>query len=81
MVEVEREVDGLPVKAVEATVIELLPNATCRLRLADRAEVIGHAVGPLAANFVRIRPKDRVLIELSPHDGSRGRIVKLLNKE
>ena len=81
MVELERESGGSRTKAVEAVVTELLPNATCRLRLADHAEVIGHAVGPLAANFVRIRPKDRVLIELSPHDGSRGRIVKLLNKE
>jgi translation initiation factor IF-1 len=68
-------------RAVEATVIELLPNAACRLQLANLAQVIAHAPGALAANFVRVRPKDKVLVELSPHDKTRGRIVKLLNKE
>lgn len=68
-------------QAVEATVMELLPNAACRLQLANLAQVIAHAPGAVAANFVRVRPKDRVLVELSPHDRTRGRIVKLLNKE
>jgi translation initiation factor IF-1 len=65
---------------VEASVIELLPNATWRVELDNRAQVLAHAVGAMAANFVRVRVKDRVLVELSPHDRTRGRIVKLLRK-
>ena len=66
--------------AVEATVLELLPNAAYRLELDNRSRVIAHAAGAPARNFVRLRPKDKVLVELSPHDRTRGRIVRLLNK-
>jgi translation initiation factor IF-1 len=65
-------------RGVVATVIELLPNATYRLELESRAEVLAHAGAESAGNFVRLRPKDKVLVELSPHDKTRGRIVKLL---
>ena len=68
------------VKGVTATVIELLPNAACRLELENRAQVIAHTAGPKTANFVRVRVKDKVLVELAPHDKTRGRIVKLLGK-
>jgi len=64
--------------AVTATVVELLPNATCRLRLEDRRLVLAHAAGASKLNFVRVRPGDRVQVELSPHDPSRGRITRLL---
>ena len=67
--------------AVVATVIELLPNAGCRLELESRAQVIAHSAGATTANFVRVRPKDKVLVELSPRDKTRGRIVKLLRKD
>lgn len=65
-------------RAVEAKVLELLPQGAVRLELASRAQVIGHPAGAAKVNFVRLRPNDRVLVELSPHDQSRGRIVKLL---
>lgn len=65
-------------RGVVATVMELLPNATYRLELESRAEVLAHAGAASAGNFVRLRPKDKVLVELSPHDKTRGRIVKLL---
>lgn len=65
---------------VVATVIELLPNAAYRVELESRRRVIAHSTGANAANFVRIRVKDKVLVELSPHDKTRGRIVKLLGK-
>ncbi len=65
---------------VEAIVIELLPNATWRVELENRAQVLAHATGATTANFVRVRVKDKVLVELSPHDKTRGRIVKLLRK-
>ena len=65
---------------MEATVIELLPNATCRVELENRGQVIAHAAGATAANFVRVRVGDKVLVELTPHDKTRGRIVRLLGK-
>ena len=68
------------VRGVAATVIELLPSAACRVELENGAQVIAHATGPLAANFVRLRVKDRVLVELSPRDRTRGRIVQLMGK-
>jgi translation initiation factor IF-1 len=67
-------------RRAEATVIELLPNATCRVELASRGRVIAHLAPATSANFVRVRVKDKVLVELSPHDSTRGRIVKLLGK-
>lgn len=66
----EREVVG--------TVVELLPNAVCRLELESRQQVLAHAAGAARRNFVRLRPGDRVRVEISPHDRSRGRIVQLL---
>jgi translation initiation factor IF-1 len=68
-------------EAVEAKVIELLPNAGYRLELESREQVVAHAAAAKTANFVRLRPNDRVLVELSPHDRKRGRIVKLLSKD
>jgi translation initiation factor IF-1 len=61
-----------------ATVIEILPNATYRLELESREQVLAHAAGARVKNFVRVRAGDRVAVELSPHDPGRGRITKLL---
>ena len=66
---------------MEATVVELLPHATARLKLANEDLVLAHAAGALKVNFVRLRPGDRVQVELSPHDRTRGRITKLMGKE
>jgi translation initiation factor IF-1 len=63
---------------VEATVVELMPSAAYRLKLENEDLVMAHATGASAANFVRLRPGDRVRVELSPHDRTRGRIVELL---
>lgn len=65
---------------VEATVVELLPHAAYRLKLENEDRVVAHPAGPLASNFVRLRPGDRVRVELSSHDPTRGRIVGLLQK-
>jgi translation initiation factor IF-1 len=62
-------------------VVELLPSATCRVKLAGEELVVAHAAGAAVRNFVRVRPGDRVRVVLSPHDPTRGRIVELLNKE
>ncbi|MBZ5602555.1 MAG: translation initiation factor IF-1 [Acidobacteriia bacterium] len=65
-------------KAVVATVMELLPSAQYRVKLENEDLVLAHAAGAGAVNFVRLRPGDRVRVELSPHDRTRGRIVELL---
>ncbi|HYL75211.1 MAG TPA: translation initiation factor IF-1 [Bryobacteraceae bacterium] len=66
---------------VEALVVELMPSAIVRLKLENEASVLAHAAGADKVNFVRVRPGDRVQVELSPHDPGRGRIVKLLEKK
>ncbi|HET8947284.1 MAG TPA: translation initiation factor IF-1 [Candidatus Polarisedimenticolia bacterium] len=60
---------------VEATVVEPLPNAMFRLALDNKHEVLAHISGKMRKNFIRILTGDRVLVELSPYDLSRGRIV------
>jgi len=62
----------------EATVIELLPSAAYRVKLANEDVVLAHAAGAGVRNFERLRPGDRVSVELSSHDRTRGRIVELL---
>lgn len=56
-------------------IIEALPNTNFRVKLEDGREVIAHLAGRLRINYIRIIPGDRVLLELSPYDESRGRIV------
>lgn len=65
-------------QAETAKVLELLPNGAVKLELESRAQVIAHPGSAAKVNFTRLRPNDKVLVELSPHDKSRGRIVKLL---
>lgn len=61
-----------------AEVIELLPSAGYRLKLENEEIVTAHAAGAGVRNFERLRPGDKVRVELSPHDRTRGRIVELL---
>lgn len=67
-------------RLVEATVVDILPQAKYRLKLATEEQVLAHPAGAAKANFLRLRPGDRVRVELSPHDKSRGRILQLLPK-
>ncbi len=60
---------------VEATVAETLPNAMFRVELENGHMVLAHISGRMRKNFIRILPGDRVLVELSPYDLNRGRIV------
>ena len=66
--------------AVEAEVVEELPQLKWRLRTGDQREILAHAAPASQVNFVRLRPGDRVEVEMSPHDQGRGRIVKLLTR-
>lgn len=65
--------------AVEAVVVELLPAAAYRLELKDRRQVIAHLAPSAKRGFVRLRQRDRVLVELTAEDPGRGRIVAVLN--
>jgi translation initiation factor IF-1 len=60
---------------VEGVVVESLPNAMFRVELANSHKVLAHISGKMRVNYIRILPGDRVLIELSPYDLSRGRIT------
>ncbi|MGI9953031.1 translation initiation factor IF-1 [Moorellaceae bacterium AZ2] len=60
---------------VEGTVVESLPNAMFRVELVNGHKVLAHVSGKIRMNFIRILPGDRVMVELSPYDLTRGRIV------
>lgn len=60
---------------LEGTVLEPLPNAMFRVELANGHKILAHVSGKIRMNFIRILPGDRVTIELSPYDLTRGRIV------
>ncbi len=60
---------------VEGTVTESLPNATFRVELANGHEVHAYVSGKIRLHFIRVLPGDRVLVELSPYDLTRGRIT------
>jgi translation initiation factor IF-1 len=60
---------------VEGTVVEALPNATFRVELANGHKVLAHISGKIRVHYIRVLPGDRVLVELSPYDLSRGRIT------
>jgi len=60
---------------VEATVVEPLPNAMFRVEMENKHKVLAHVSGKMRKNFIRILPGDKVLVELSPYDLTRGRII------
>ena len=60
---------------VEGTVLESLPNAMFRVELPNGHKVLAHISGKIRLHYIKILPGDKVLIELSPYDLNRGRIV------
>lgn len=60
---------------IEGTVVEKLPNAMFRVKLENEHEVLAHISGKLRMNFIRILPGDKVTLELSPYDLTKGRII------
>ncbi len=60
---------------VEGTIIEPLPNAMFRVELDNGHKVLAHISGKMRMHFIKILPGDRVTIELSPYDLSRGRVT------
>lgn len=60
---------------VEGKVISVLPNTMFRVELANGHQVLAHISGRMRKHYIKILPGDRVLIELSPYDLSRGRVT------
>ena len=60
---------------VEGTVVEALPNGMFRVELANGHKVLAHISGKMRMHFIRVLPGDKVLVELSPYDLSRGRVT------
>ena len=60
---------------VEGTVIEAMPNTIFKVKLANGHEITAHISGKLRMNYIRILPGDKVLVELSPYDLTKGRIT------
>lgn len=60
---------------LQGTVIDALPNAVFQVELENGIKVLAHISGKLRMNFIRILPGDKVTVELSPYDLTRGRII------
>jgi len=60
---------------IEGTVRETLPNATFRVVLENDHEILAHVSGKIRKNYIRILPGDKVTVEMSPYDLSKGRIT------
>ena len=75
----QRSAEGMAKKdgaiEIEGTVVESLPNAFFRVELDNGHKVLAHISGKMRMHYIRILPDDRVVVELSPYDLTRGRIV------
>ena len=60
---------------VEGTVVEALPNTNFKVELENGHQILAHISGKLSMNYIKILPGDKVKVELSPYDLSRGRIT------
>ena len=60
---------------VDGTVIVSLPNATFKVKLGEGHEVLAHLSGKMRKHFIKVLPGDRVTVELSPYDLTKGRIT------
>ena len=60
---------------MQGEILETLPNATFKVKLENDFEITAHISGKLRMNFIRILPGDKVTVELSPYDLTKGRII------
>jgi translation initiation factor IF-1 len=60
---------------VDGTVMESLPNATFKVKLGEGHEVLAHLSGKMRKHFIKVLPGDKVTVELSPYDLTKGRIT------
>ena len=61
---------------LEGEVLENLPSATFKIRLDNGHEILAHISGRMRVNYIRLIPGDRVIVEMSPYDLTKGRIVQ-----
>ncbi len=61
--------------SVEGTVVELLPNTMFRVELPNKHQILAHISGKMRLHFIRLVPGDKVMVEMSPYDLSKGRIT------
>lgn len=61
---------------LEGSVVELLPSTTFKVRLENSHEILAHISGRMRVNYIRLLPGDKVLVEMSPYDLTKGRITK-----
>ena len=64
------------VTQIEGTVVENLPSATFKIKLDNGDEIVGYLSGKMRMNSIRISAGDKVLVEMSPFDKTKGRIVR-----
>ena len=60
---------------LEGTILEALPNAMFKVELENKHEILAHISGKIRKNFIRILPGDKVKVEITPYDLTRGRIT------
>ncbi|MBQ9688214.1 MAG: translation initiation factor IF-1 [bacterium] len=60
---------------IEGTILESMPNAMFRVKLENDHEILAHISGKIRKNFIRILPGDKVKVEMTPYDLTRGRIT------
>ncbi len=70
--------NGKDVIRMDGEVTEALPGTTFRVRLDNGHEILGHISGKIRVHYIRLLPGDRVTVEMSPYDLSKGRIVQRL---
>jgi translation initiation factor IF-1 len=63
---------------LEGVVVELLPSATFKVKLPNGHEIFAYISGKMRVNYIRLIPGDRVLVEMSPYDLTKGRVVQRL---
>lgn len=61
---------------MEGVIVESLPSTTFKVRLENGHEVLAHISGRMRVNYIRLLPGDKVLLEMSPYDLTKGRIVQ-----
>ncbi|MFZ9197065.1 MAG: translation initiation factor IF-1 [Bacilli bacterium] len=61
--------------SLEATVLETLPNTSFKVKLENGSVILAHVSGKIRMNYIRILPGDKVTVEMSPYDLTRGRIT------
>jgi translation initiation factor IF-1 len=63
------------INLVEGVVVESLPNATFRIRVGEETSLLGYLSGKMRVNHIKLLPGDKVRVEVSVHDATRGRVV------